>query len=200
MVVIHCCHFVIWMIGLSHFWAFVDAQTVGPDECATGVHAIFARGEGFGSDFDVLNATSDLVLDQIPGSTSLALPYAHANLLVKPVDVHDGALMFQDYIRQYVASCPDSKLLLLGYSMGAIAMMDALCGTSSTFLDPVPGPLEANYSANSKSLEITLFRWSQSDLSVIVKSSHRRRRIWRRNVRGEPALEYRQLHRWEGGE
>lgn len=137
----------IWLItNLSAFCTVVHAQSVPSSECATGIHAILARGEGGGDPLNVLVSISNLILEQIPGSTTLGLPYPYGNEN-KAQAVHDGALMFQDYVRQYVASCPNAKILLLGYSLGACAMMDAICGTSSFFFDPVSA-LQSTYAKN----------------------------------------------------
>lgn len=139
----------IWLItNLSAFCTVVHAQSVPSSECATGIHAILARGEGGGDPLNVLVSISNLILEQIPGSTTLGLPYPYGNEN-KAQAVHDGALMFQDYVRQYVASCPNAKILLLGYSLGACAMMDAICGTSSFFFDPVSA-LQSTYAKNGK--------------------------------------------------
>ncbi|KAJ6139399.1 hypothetical protein N7471_005885 [Penicillium samsonianum] len=109
------------------------AQTVSKDECATGVHAIIARGEGGGDDLNVLSTLSDLILKQIPGSTTLGLPYDHENVLTNSAKlhtVHDGAVLMQQFVQEYSESCPQTKIVVVGYSMGAVLMMDSLCGTS----------------------------------------------------------------------
>jgi hypothetical protein len=94
----------------------VHSQTVPPERCATGVHAILARGQGPGDHLNVMVSIQNLILQLIPGSSSIALPYKHG------LDDHraaaaDGALMMQQYVREYVASCPKSKIFLMGYSL-----------------------------------------------------------------------------------
>jgi len=94
----------------------VHSQAVPPERCATGVHVILARGQGPGDHLNVMVSMQNLVLQLIPGSTSVALPYNHG------ADDHriaaaDGSLMLQQYIREYVASCPKSKIFLMGYSL-----------------------------------------------------------------------------------
>lgn len=96
------------------------AQTVSEDECATGVHAIIARGEGGGDDLNVLSTLSDLILKQIPGSTTLGLPYDHENVLTNSAKlrtVHDGAVLMQQFVQEYSESCPQTKIVVVGYSM-----------------------------------------------------------------------------------
>ncbi|KAJ5400036.1 hypothetical protein N7465_010525 [Penicillium sp. CMV-2018d] len=109
------------------------AQSVSEDECATGVHAIIARGQGGGDDLNVMSTLSDLILREIPGSTTLGLPYDHGNILTdyaKLHAVHDGAVLMQQFVQEYSESCPQTKIVVVGYSMGAVLMMDSLCGTS----------------------------------------------------------------------
>lgn len=66
----------------------------------------------------------NLILQLIPGSSSVALPYQHG------LDDHraaaaSGALMMQQYVRDYVASCPKSKIFLMGYSL--VRRLGSLC-------------------------------------------------------------------------
>ncbi|KAJ5166625.1 uncharacterized protein N7482_005406 [Penicillium canariense] len=119
------------------------AQIVPPERCATGVHAILIRGQGPGDHLNVMVSVQNLILQLIPGSSSVDLPYKHG------VDDHriaaaDGASLMQEYIRYYAASCPNSKIFVHGYSLGGVVMMDGLCGTSSQWLFPVSA-LEPRY-------------------------------------------------------
>lgn len=97
-----------------------NAQSVSKDECATSVHAIIARGQGGGDDLNVMSTLSDLILKQIAGSTTLGLPYDHQNVLTdydKLHTVHDGAVLMQQFVQEYSESCPQTKIVLVGYSM-----------------------------------------------------------------------------------
>jgi hypothetical protein len=90
-----------------------------PDKCAR-VHAIIARGQGGGDDLNVMSTLSDLILQQIPGSTTVGLPYDHENVLsdeAKRLTVHDGAVLMQELIEEYLENCPETKLVVVGYSM-----------------------------------------------------------------------------------
>src|SRR3954470_22298449 len=101
-------------------WAFVSlllrqSHAQAPDECAR-VHAIIARGQGGGDDLNVMSTLSDLILQQIPGSTTVGLPYDHENVLsneAKRLTVHDGAVLMQEFIGEYSESCPDTKLVVV---------------------------------------------------------------------------------------
>lgn len=92
------------------------AQVVPPEDCATGVHAILARGQGPGDHLNVLVTIQNLILQLIPGSSSVALPYKHGDDDHR-VAAANGALLMQQYIRDYVAICPKSKIFLMGYSL-----------------------------------------------------------------------------------
>ncbi|CAI7626260.1 unnamed protein product [Penicillium manginii] len=125
------------------FGVLVHTQPTPPEQCATGVHAILIRGQGPGDHLNVMVTIQNLVLQLIPGSTSIALPYKHG------ADDHrvaagNGAYLMQQYIREYIADCPNSKIFLHGYSLGGIVLMDGLCGTSSSWLFPVTA-LEPKY-------------------------------------------------------
>lgn len=92
------------------------AQMVPPEQCATGVHAILIRGQGPGDHLNVMVSIQNLVLQLIPGSSSVALPYDHGGADHRTVAAN-GAILMQQYIRQYVACCPKSKIFLMGYSL-----------------------------------------------------------------------------------
>jgi Cutinase. len=94
----------------------VHSQVVSPERCATGIHAILARGQGPGDHLNVMVSIQNLILQLIPGSSSVALPYKHGSEDHR-VAAEDGALMMQQYVREYVASCPHSKIFLMGYSL-----------------------------------------------------------------------------------
>ncbi|OQE07188.1 hypothetical protein PENVUL_c014G06394 [Penicillium vulpinum] len=135
---------IIWiLLALILMLIQTHAQSVSEDECATGVHAIIARGQGGGDDLNVLVTLSDLILQQIPGSTTLGLPYDHVNVstdIAKLRTVHDGAVLMQQYVQEYSESCPQTKIVVVGYSMGAVLMMDSICGTSEigfVFVSPI---------------------------------------------------------------
>lgn len=91
-------------------------QPTPPERCATGVHAILVRGQGPGDHLNVMVTIQNLILQLIPGSSSTALPYHHGGSDHRVVAA-DGALMMQQYIRDYVESCPKSKIFLMGYSL-----------------------------------------------------------------------------------
>lgn len=96
------------------------AQSLAAGEkCATGVHAIIARGQGPGnpkSTLDVMVTLQNLILAQIPGSTSLGLPFNY-NEDNKFDSVYNGAHLMQSYVQEYHKACPQSKIVVVGYSL-----------------------------------------------------------------------------------
>lgn len=104
------------VLALSCSSIGTHAQTVPPEQCATGVHAILARGQGPGDHLNVMVSIQKLILQLIPGSSSIALPYRHGDNNHRAA-ASSGALLMQQYIREYVASCPKSKIFLMGYSL-----------------------------------------------------------------------------------
>lgn len=122
-------------LSISIFFAVrssVDAKPVPQDpsiQCATGVHAFFLRGQGPGDDLNVLVPLKDKLMSSIPGSTYTAVPYDH-NGWNKLVDIYTGGYLFRTLLATYVRQCPQTKIFALGYSLGADALMNAVCGTS----------------------------------------------------------------------
>lgn len=112
---------IVWALSAVTFMLIqTNAQSVSEDECATSVHAIIARGQGRGDDLNVMSTLSDMILKQIPGSTTLGLPYDHQNVLTdyaKLHTVHDGAVLMQQFVQEYSESCPQTKIVVVGYSM-----------------------------------------------------------------------------------
>jgi hypothetical protein len=111
----------IFAIASGLFFQQTHGQSVPSEQCATGVHAIIARGQAATGEtgFDPLNVMAslqNLILQQIPGSTSLGLPYQYG-AENKLVAVHDGAQLLQDYVTSYLASCPRAKIVVAGYSL-----------------------------------------------------------------------------------
>lgn len=98
--------------------------------CNAGVQIICARGtfeaQGFGLQQSVVNA----ILAKIPNSNASAVVYP-----ASPVDitasVGSGVADAQNQINSYAAACPNSKMVVMGYSQGAQVMGNAISGMSS---------------------------------------------------------------------
>ncbi|EED24616.1 acetylxylan esterase precursor, putative [Talaromyces stipitatus ATCC 10500] len=123
------------------------AQAINPADCASSVHLLLLRGEGTGDDLNVLDTIQNLVLEQIPGATSLGVPYQHGDS-DKQFAAYNGSVLLQQYIAGYATTCPDSKIAVLGYSLGAVATMNAICGVSSLLITHAVEALDFKYASN----------------------------------------------------
>lgn len=169
-----------------------ERQTVSSSNCTTtGVHMIVARAStespGIGS---LLAPVVAVIQEYLPGSDYVGVDYP-ATLIEYGTSVEIGVASkledIQDLvssegrnsklittkidatklIEEYVASCPDSKIVLLGYSQGAQVVGDTLCGISSDGFTATAA-LASKYSSNSKP-KTSL--WNQSHLTIISQSS-----------------------------
>ncbi|KAK4160808.1 cutinase-domain-containing protein [Cladorrhinum sp. PSN259] len=98
-------------------------------KCATGIHIIVARGSteapGLGRAAPVANNATAL----IPGSSIATVDYP-ATFDNYFVSQGKGADEFKRLVAEHVEACPDTKIALIGYSQGAHALMDAICGNA----------------------------------------------------------------------
>lgn len=109
------------LIGL--LGATSTAQTVPSSQCHPkgAVHAIIVRGESLPGDGDpspinVLVTTKAEIEKQMPGSSVIGLPYDYFNS-DKFAAINSGSRMLKDYVAKYVASCPDARIMVVGYSL-----------------------------------------------------------------------------------
>lgn len=96
-----------------------------------GVHIIVARGStepyGLGS----LGALAGQLQAAIPGSDAVGVDWP-ALLTPYQWSVDNGTATLTQQIKDYVAQCPRSRIVLLGYSQGAQVVMNSLCGADAT--------------------------------------------------------------------
>ncbi|KAL9090039.1 MAG: hypothetical protein Q9159_002207 [Coniocarpon cinnabarinum] len=128
----------------SHFTALSPRQTTST--CATGVHIIVTRGSTEPQGDGETASLSTLIQQQIPGSDDYATVYP---ALLDPYQQSEGngtqAILTE--VQQYVTSCPDTKIVLLGWSQGGQTELDALCGTSEANFTAT-APLDPKYGKN----------------------------------------------------
>lgn len=84
--------------------------------CATGVHMIVARGTTEAPGEGLTGQTADAIAAQIPGSDSVALVYPASTYPSYASSEGTGTTAMTTAIVEYVTSCPDSKIVLLGWS------------------------------------------------------------------------------------
>lgn len=93
-------------------------QTVTPPATCAPLHVIAIRGLDQVNDPDLyqfLIGSVNIIKSTIAGSDSVGLPYA-SNATVATDGINNGTAMTQQYVQEYVASCPNSKIAILGYS------------------------------------------------------------------------------------
>ncbi|KAL9625033.1 MAG: hypothetical protein Q9160_000762 [Pyrenula sp. 1 TL-2023] len=92
------------------------------------VHVFGARettaSPGFGSAGTVVN----LILNAHSGATSEAINYPAAGGSSYGTSVQAGVKAVTDAVTSFVGNCPNSEVVLVGYSQGAQIIDDALCG------------------------------------------------------------------------
>ncbi|KAK3399573.1 cutinase-domain-containing protein [Sordaria brevicollis] len=113
---------------------FVEAAAsvshyIREEPCATGLHLIVARGSTEAPGVGRIGVVARNVTALIPGSTIEAIDYP-ATFSNYSDSEEKGAMAFEKRVVEYYERCPNTKVALLGYSQGAHAMMDSLCGNS----------------------------------------------------------------------
>ncbi|KAK0374664.1 cutinase [Colletotrichum abscissum] len=99
--------------------------------CATGVHMIVARASTEQPGTGVIGAIANSIQSQIPGSDIVPVDYP---ALLNPYQPSQkaGVTAMTKLVQDYAKACPQTKMVLMGYSQGAHVTADVLCGTSET--------------------------------------------------------------------
>ena len=86
--------------------------------CATGVHIIAARGSTEDPGEGKTQSVSQLIEAGVPGSDDIAVVYP-ATLIPYESSEEKGVSDMTSKIQSYTQSCPNSKIVLVGFSQGA---------------------------------------------------------------------------------
>ena len=113
--------------------------------CATGVHIVAARGSLEDSGEGKCKPLSDAIKTAISGSDDVAVNYP-AKLIEYEKSETEGVIVMTGLIQNYTQACPNTKIVLLGFSQGAQVLGDILGGGS--YGDPPSAPLSAQFSKN----------------------------------------------------
>lgn len=109
----------------------VAAATAQNSSCVSGdaVHMIVARASLEPPGTGAIGNVSTRVADQLPGSNIVAVDYP-ATLDNYQTSEATGVSAMMSLVTSYASQCPNSKMVLMGYSQGAQVTMDLLCGTN----------------------------------------------------------------------
>lgn len=110
--------------------AAVTAQNSSTSACVTGnaVHMIIARASLEAPGPGVIGGVATQVVQQLPGSDMVSVDYP-ATLTDYPTSEASGVTAMTTLLTGYASRCPDSKIVMMGYSQGAQVAADVLCGT-----------------------------------------------------------------------
>jgi acetylxylan esterase len=106
------------------------------------VHLIVARASGEAPGEGIIGAVSQDVQARVAGSDAESVDYP-ATLANYQASEAEGVTEMTRLVTEYAAACPDSEIVLMGYSQGGQVTMDVLCGTSSVGF-PATEPLSAD--------------------------------------------------------
>jgi hypothetical protein len=110
-------------------------------ECSD-VHIKINRATGEPPSQGVIGTLATLIASRIPGVTVDWIDYP-AVLVPYDQSTDTGIRMTKEAIRDYASRCPNSKIVMLGYSQGAQVVGDVLCGGGGAIgLGPLTDPLE----------------------------------------------------------
>jgi hypothetical protein len=134
---------------------FGSAATAETATCYSGVNIFTARGTGEvpANGLGIEGVHINAVLAAIPNSNAVVVDYPAA---ISNSSVAIGVQNGTRQIESYLDACPTSKVVIMGYSQGAVVMGDVITGaaftigpdgTAQNFTVP---PLAAKYDAQGR--------------------------------------------------
>jgi hypothetical protein len=156
--------------------------------CAA-VHLFVARGTTEPPGDGLIGSLAQLVLGANPGATEESIDYPATSDPIYLPSVTIGIEAVTEQVTSYVSACPNSTLVLMGYSQGAQIILDALCGSGSPELGGTGEPtIILEQGANSESRSVGTSRPLMREYSC---SSCR---VWRSQSSQRRVLESRHCH------
>jgi len=152
-------------ILFASLWLLEATVALGNVNCSSGVHVILARGTGEPQNSSLAGIVSRAIVATIPDSTADEVIYP-ANFTVN-VSLALGVANAQQQIKSYVAACPTSPIVLMGYSQGAQLIGNVLGGGDTHIFgqnSPPNAPLCP--SIGSHVVAIVLFGDPNRDLNI----------------------------------
>ncbi|KAF5720353.1 acetylxylan esterase precursor [Fusarium mundagurra] len=125
------------------FATFVSCQEYGQpgnSSCVSGAHIVASRGSLEPRGPGIIGAVAQQIHQRIPHSDTVSLEYPAIYNPYQPSQM-EGVAALSVMLAQYVTVCPNTKIILLGFSQGAHVIADVMCGASSIgFLPTKPSP------------------------------------------------------------
>jgi len=136
-----------------------------PPACATSVHMMVARGTDEPAGLGRIGAVVRNVTLSLEGSNYEAVDYP-ATYVDYTGSVGEASDDFVNMITSYHKRCPGTPIALLGFSQGAHALMDAVCGTQVAGFDMQPD-LASTFQSSSKLFVTRALVWTSRLTAVI---------------------------------
>jgi hypothetical protein len=113
-----------------------------------GVHVIAVGGANTADEkaYGYLASLATSILNAIPGSTNVSVPYDKVFASLDPPKLQPGAVAggmntLKQYTVDYHHYCPHTKMVLIGYSSGGVIVMNDLCYGGNGVHSPQINPL-----------------------------------------------------------
>ncbi|KAL5364370.1 cutinase [Aspergillus floccosus] len=100
----------------------------GKRQSCPNVHVFGARETTAPAGFGTAGTVVDLILNAHPGATSEAIDYPAVGDNAYASSVQQGVQAVANQVATFVGNCPDTQIVLVGYSQGAQIIDDAMCG------------------------------------------------------------------------
>ncbi|KAL8297641.1 hypothetical protein RB597_007278 [Gaeumannomyces tritici] len=123
-----------------------SVPTAAPTNCVDGLQIFVARGSGEQPGLGRIGVVAGNITQKIKDSRVTAVDYP-ATFTEYNASVGNGTSRLKSLIEDYAKNCPNNKMALLGYSQGAQAVGDLICGTSSEGFPSTP-KVDSRYEKN----------------------------------------------------
>lgn len=97
--------------------------------CYSGVYVIYARGTFEPQNASLSNSVANAITALIPDSAAIQVQYpANVSAISPPTGIQNAVQQVKDYYN----ACPCGKMVLMGYSQGALVIGNALANANSS--------------------------------------------------------------------
>lgn len=119
-------------------------------QCYSGVYMILARGTDEPQGGSILETVAAAVEAAVPNSAASEVVYSAITGSGFYGSVADGVNNAQQQMQDYYNQCPTSKMVVMGYSQGALVTSGTMAGTSlgGSYI----APLASNIGDNGESM------------------------------------------------